>query len=172
MVIQNNSCLVAKGHRQEEEINFVESFAPVARLEAVRIFTAHAAHKNFHIYQMDIKTEFLNGLLKEEVFVCQPDRFVDPDFPNHVYSLKKAIYGLKQAPRAWYDKLSSFLIEHHFTKDADLAGCNDDCKSTSGDIQFLGDKLVSWSSKKQDCTAMSTVEAEYVSLFAGCAQVI
>ncbi|GJX73517.1 integrase, catalytic region, zinc finger, CCHC-type containing protein, partial [Tanacetum coccineum] len=83
-----------------------------------------------------------------------------PEFPNHVYHLNKALYGLKQALRAWYDKLSSFLIEHRFTKDADLAGCNDDCKSTSGGIQFLEDKLVSWSSKKQDCTAMSTMKAD------------
>ncbi|GKE10167.1 retrovirus-related pol polyprotein from transposon TNT 1-94, partial [Tanacetum coccineum] len=161
-------------YRQEEGINFEESFTPVARLKAVRIFVAYAAHKNFPIYQMDVKTTFLNGPLKEEVFVRQPDEFVDSDFPKYVYRLKKALYGLKQVPRAWYDKLSSFLIEHHFTKgfgieliaysDADLAGCNDDCKSTSGGIQFLGDKLVSWSSKKQDCTTMSTAEAEYVSL--------
>ncbi|GKE75025.1 retrovirus-related pol polyprotein from transposon TNT 1-94 [Tanacetum coccineum] len=97
-------------------IKFEESFAPVARLEVVRMFVAYAAHKNFTIYQMDVKTAFLNGPLKEEVFVSQPDGFVDPDFPNHIYHLKKAMYGLKQAPRAWYDKLSSFLIEHHFTK--------------------------------------------------------
>ncbi|GKD58407.1 copia protein, partial [Tanacetum coccineum] len=95
---------------------FEESLAPVARLEAVRIFVAYAAHKNFPIYQMDVKTAFLNGPLKEEVFVHQADRFVDPDFPIHVYHLKKALYGLKQAPKAWFDKLSSFLIEHHFTK--------------------------------------------------------
>ncbi|GJW15656.1 retrovirus-related pol polyprotein from transposon TNT 1-94 [Tanacetum coccineum] len=307
---KNKSRLVAKGYRQEEGTDFEESFAPVARLEAVRIFVAYATYKNFPIYQMDVKMAFLNGPLKAKVFVRQPDRFVDPDFPNHVYRLKKVLYGLKQALRAWYDKLSSFLIEHHFTKgivdptlftrrheddillvqiyfddiifgstkpmfakrfeklmkdnfeismigemkfflglqgtqvdqkyrsmigglmyltasrsdiafvtfvcaryqahptekhlkevkrifsylrqttnmgvwyskdsgfeliaysDAYLAGCNDDCKSTSGGIQFLGDKLVSWSSKKQDCTAMSTAEAEYVSLFACCAQVI
>ncbi|GJU90517.1 retrovirus-related pol polyprotein from transposon TNT 1-94 [Tanacetum coccineum] len=112
----NKSRLVAKGYGQEDEINFEESFAPVARLEAVRIFVAYAAHKNFPIYQMDVKMVFLNGPLKEEVFVRQPDGFVDPDFPNHVYRLKKALYGLKQAPRAWYDKISSFLIEHDFTK--------------------------------------------------------
>ncbi|GJV11551.1 retrovirus-related pol polyprotein from transposon TNT 1-94 [Tanacetum coccineum] len=115
-VIRNKSRLVAKGYRQEEGIDFEDSFAPVARLEAVRIFVAYAAHKNFPIFQMDVKTTFLNGPLKEEVFVRQPDGFVDPEFPNHVYRLKKALYGLKQAPRAWYDKLSSFLIEHHFTK--------------------------------------------------------
>ncbi|GKC88035.1 retrovirus-related pol polyprotein from transposon TNT 1-94 [Tanacetum coccineum] len=183
-VIQKKSRLVSKGYPQEEGIDFEESFALVARLEA-------------------------------------PDGFVDSDFPNHIYRLKKALYDLKQAPKAWYDKLSSFLIEHHFTKvfakrfeklmkdnfemsmvgemkfflrftrqtintglwyskdsgfeliaysDADLAGCSDDCKSTYGGIQFLGDKLVSWSSKKQDCRAMSTAEAEYVSLSARWAQ--
>nr|GEW07162.1 retrovirus-related Pol polyprotein from transposon TNT 1-94 [Tanacetum cinerariifolium] len=116
MVVRNKSCLVAKGYRQEERINFEESFAPVARLEAVKIFVVYAAHKNFPIYQMDVKTAFLNGPLKEEFFVCQPDGFVDPDFPNLIYRLKKALYGLKQALRAWYNKLSSFLIEHHFTK--------------------------------------------------------
>ncbi|GKA80144.1 retrovirus-related pol polyprotein from transposon TNT 1-94 [Tanacetum coccineum] len=97
---ENKSCLVSKGHGQEEGIDFEESFAPVARLEAVKIFVAYAAHKNFRIYQMDVKTTFLNGPLKEEVFVRQPDGFVDPDFPNHVYHLKKALYGLKQSPRA------------------------------------------------------------------------
>ncbi|GJU66472.1 retrovirus-related pol polyprotein from transposon TNT 1-94 [Tanacetum coccineum] len=348
--------LVAKGYKQEEGIDFEESFAHVARLEAVRMFIAYAAHKNITIFQMDVKTAFLNGPLKEEVYVSQPEGFIDPEFPDHVYRLKKALYGLKQAPRAWYDKLSSFLIEHGFTKgiidptlftrrhggdillvqvyvddiifgstnpdfskrfanlmknnfemsmmgelkfflglqvhqsprgifisqsqyaiellkkhgldecvsmstpmaterldadlqgtptdqttyrrmigglmyltasrpdiafatfvcaryqarptvkhlkevkrifrylrqsynmglwypkdsgfeliaysDADHAGCKDDCKSTSGGLQFLGGKLVSWSSKKQDCTAMSTAEAEYVSLSACCAQVI
>ncbi|GJZ17141.1 retrovirus-related pol polyprotein from transposon TNT 1-94 [Tanacetum coccineum] len=110
------------GYRQEEGIDFEELFAPVARLKVVKMFVAYAAHKNFAIYQMDVKTAFLNGPLKEEVFVSQPNIFEDPDFPNHVYCLKKAIYDLKQAPRAWYDKLSSFLIEHHFTKDDIIFG--------------------------------------------------
>ncbi|GKC76855.1 retrovirus-related pol polyprotein from transposon TNT 1-94 [Tanacetum coccineum] len=109
-VIRNKSCLVAKGYRQEECINFEESFAPMARLEAVRMFVAYATHKNFTIFQMDVKTTFLNGPLKE-VYISQLDGFVDPDFLDHVHNLKKALYGLKQAPRAWYDKLSSFLIE-------------------------------------------------------------
>ncbi|GJX54248.1 retrovirus-related pol polyprotein from transposon TNT 1-94 [Tanacetum coccineum] len=303
IVVQNKTRLVAKGYKQEEGIDFEESFAPVARLEAVRMFIAYAAHKNITIFQMDVKTAFLNGPLKEEVYVSQPKGFIDLEFPYHVYRLKKALYGLKQAPRAWYDKLSSFLIEHGFTKDfskrfanlmknnfemsmmgelkfflglqvhqsprgifisqsqyaielvkkhgldecvsmstlmaterldadlqgtptdqmtyrhmigglmyltasrpdiafatfvcahyqarptvkhlkedsgfeliaysdADHAGCKDDCKSTSGGLQFLGGKLVSWSLKKQDCTAMLTIEAEYVSLSACCAQVI
>ncbi|GKB31065.1 retrovirus-related pol polyprotein from transposon TNT 1-94 [Tanacetum coccineum] len=108
--------LVARGYRQEEGIDFEESFAPVARLEAIRIFLAFAAHMNMVIYQMDVKTAFLNGNLREEVYVSQPDGFVDPDKPNHVYKLKKALYGLKQAPRAWYDMLSSFLISNDFSK--------------------------------------------------------
>ncbi|GJS83455.1 retrovirus-related pol polyprotein from transposon TNT 1-94 [Tanacetum coccineum] len=93
-----------------------KSFAPVTRLEAIRIFLAFAAHMNMVIYQMDVKTAFLNGNLREEVYVSQPDGFVDPDKPNHVYKLKKALYGLKQAPRAWYDMLSSFLISNDFSK--------------------------------------------------------
>ncbi|GKD38996.1 retrovirus-related pol polyprotein from transposon TNT 1-94, partial [Tanacetum coccineum] len=139
------------------------------RLEAIRMFVAFAAHKNITIFQMDVNTAFLNCPLKEEVYVSQPDRFFNLDFPDHVYRLKKALYGLKQAPRAWYDKLSSFLIKHHFTKDVDHAGCKDDHQSTSGGLYFLGEKLVSWSSKKKDCTAMSIAEAEYVSLSACCA---
>ncbi|GKA62821.1 retrovirus-related pol polyprotein from transposon TNT 1-94 [Tanacetum coccineum] len=356
-VIRNKARLVAKGYAQEEGIDFEESFAPVARLEAVRIFVAHAAHKSFPIYQMDVKTAFLNGPLKEEVYVAQPEGFVDPDHPEKVYLLRKALYGLKQAPRAWYDELSNFLMSKGFTKgtidptlfkikygedillvqiyvddiifgstnpkyskrfeklmhsrfemslmgemkfflglqihqspkgifinqakyaleilkkhnmdnchsigtplatkpkldvdlsgepvdqsdyhskigslmyltssrpdlvqavcycaryqarptqkhlkevkrifkylkgtinmglwypkdsgfeltaflDADHAGCIDTQKSTSGGIQFLGDKLVSWMSKKQNCTTMSSAEAEYVALFTSCAQVM
>ncbi|GKA40188.1 retrovirus-related pol polyprotein from transposon TNT 1-94 [Tanacetum coccineum] len=307
-VIRNKSRLVAKGYAQKEGIDFEESFAPVARLEAVRLFIAYAAHKSFTVYQMDVKTTFLYGPLKEEVYVNQPDGFVDPYHPDQVYRLKKALYGLKQAPRAWYDELSNFLVSKGFSKgsidptlfitkhgedillvqiyvddiifgstnpklskrfeklmhskfdmsmmgelkfflgiqihqspwfvdsiylkyttsrpdivhatcycaryqakptekhltavkrifrylkdsinmglwypkdtgfeltaflDSDHAGCLDSRKSTSGGIQFLGgDKLVSWSSKKQDCTSMSLAEAEYVSLSACCAQVL
>nr|GEW32136.1 retrovirus-related Pol polyprotein from transposon TNT 1-94 [Tanacetum cinerariifolium] len=116
IVVWNKTRLVAKGYKQEEGIDFEESFAPVACLEAVRMFIAYAAHKNITIFQMDVNTAFLNGPLKEEVYVSQPEGFIDPEFSNHVYRLKKALYSLKQAPRAWYDKLSSFLIEHGFTK--------------------------------------------------------
>ncbi|GJV66683.1 retrovirus-related pol polyprotein from transposon TNT 1-94 [Tanacetum coccineum] len=93
-----------------------DQFAPVARLEVVQIFVAYAAHKSFSIYQMDVKPTFLNGLLKEEVYVAQPDGFIDPDHPEKVYRLRKALYGLKQAPRAWYDELSNFLMSKGFTK--------------------------------------------------------
>ncbi|GKC83082.1 retrovirus-related pol polyprotein from transposon TNT 1-94, partial [Tanacetum coccineum] len=115
-ILKNKARLVARGYRQEEGIDFEESFAPVARLEAIRIFLAFAAHMNMVVYQMDVKTAFLNGILREEVYVSQPDGFVDPDDPNHVYKLKKALYGLKQAPRVWYDMLSSFLISQDFSK--------------------------------------------------------
>nr|GEY94120.1 hypothetical protein [Tanacetum cinerariifolium] len=319
-VNRNKSCLVAKGYAQKEGVDFEESFAPVARLEAVWLFIAYAAHKSFTVYQMDVKITFLYGPLKEEVYVNQPDGFVDPYHPNKVYRLKKALYGLKQAPRmdvkitflygplkeevyvnqpdgfvdpyhpnkvyrlkkalyglkqaprVWYDELSKFLLSKGFSKgelkfflgiqihqslrgifinqakyaqeilikhgmtsydsigtpmatkhldadlsgtfvdqkkyrtqptekhltavkrifrylkdtihmglwypkdtgfelttfsDSDHAGCLDSRKSTSGGIQFLGgDKLVSWSSKKQDCTSMSSTEAENVSLSA------
>ncbi|GJR14571.1 retrovirus-related pol polyprotein from transposon TNT 1-94 [Tanacetum coccineum] len=110
--------------------------------------------------------------LKEEVYVAQQDGFVVLDHPEKVNRLRKALYGLKQAPRAWYDELSNFLMSKGFTKDVDHARCLDTRKSTSEGIQFLGDKLVSWMSKKQDCTVMSSAEAEYVALSASYAQVM
>nr|GEU57960.1 hypothetical protein [Tanacetum cinerariifolium] len=226
-VIRNKSRLVAKGYAQKEGVDFKESFSPVARLEAVRLFIMYATYKSFTVYQMDVTTAFLYGPLKEEVYVNQPDGFVDPYHPDKVYRLKKALYGLKQAPRVWYDELSNILVSKGFSKgsidltlfitkhrgdillvqiyvddnifgiqihqsprgifinqakyaqeilikhDSNHAGCLDSCKSTSGGIQFLGgDKLVSWSSKKQDYTSMSSAEVEYVSLSACCAQVL
>nr|GFB60108.1 retrovirus-related Pol polyprotein from transposon TNT 1-94 [Tanacetum cinerariifolium]GFB60119.1 retrovirus-related Pol polyprotein from transposon TNT 1-94 [Tanacetum cinerariifolium] len=203
-VIQNKSRLVVRGYRQEEGIDFEESFALVARMEAIRIYLAYAAHKSFTVFQMDVKTTFFHGTLKEDMYVCQPVGFIDADHPNHVFKLNKALYGLKQAPRVWYDELSTFFLHNHFFKgtinltlfirrfvddilvvqvyvddiifgsgfelteflDADYAGCKDTFKSTSGGAQFLGEKLVSWSLKKQDCMALSTAKAEYVSLSA------
>ncbi|GJZ24296.1 retrovirus-related pol polyprotein from transposon TNT 1-94 [Tanacetum coccineum] len=117
-VLKNKARLVAQGFKQEEGIDFEESFAPVDRIEAIHIFIAYAAHKNMTIYQMDVKTAFLNSKLKEEVYVSQPEEFVDKDNPSHVYKLKKALYGLKQAPRAWYDMLLSFFISQRFSKGA------------------------------------------------------
>nr|GEW45764.1 hypothetical protein [Tanacetum cinerariifolium] len=115
-VIRNKFRLVAKGYAQKEGVDFEESFAPVARLEAVRLFITYAAHKSFTVYQMDVKTAFLYGPLKEEVYVNQPDGFVDPYHPYKVYRLKKALYGLKQALRAWYDELFNFLVSKGFSK--------------------------------------------------------
>nr|GEX10584.1 hypothetical protein [Tanacetum cinerariifolium] len=243
-VIRNKSCLVMRGYHQKEGLDFEESFAPIARMEAIKIFLAYAAYKSFTVFQMGVKTAFLHGTLKEDVYVCQPEGFIDADHPSHVYKLKKALYGLKQALRAWYDELSMFLLQNHFFKgtidptlfircfdndilvvqvyvddiifgsthlrpdivhatclcaryqakptekhlkevkrifrylqgtvntglwytknfgfeltefsDADYVGCKDTFKSTSSRAQFLGKKLVSWSSKKQDCTALST----------------
>nr|GEU93314.1 integrase, catalytic region, zinc finger, CCHC-type, peptidase aspartic, catalytic [Tanacetum cinerariifolium] len=166
-VLKNRARLVAKGCRQDEGIDFKESFAPVAHIEAIRIIMANAASKNMTIYQMNVKTIFLNGKLKDEVYVSQPEGFVDPDHPTHVYCLKKAMYGLKQAHRAWYDTLSRFLLNKNFSKDADHAGCQDTRRSTSGSAQFLGDKLVSWSSEKQKSTVILTTEAEYI-VMSGC----
>ncbi|GKB04663.1 retrovirus-related pol polyprotein from transposon TNT 1-94 [Tanacetum coccineum] len=294
-------------------IDFEESFAPMARLDAIRIFLDYVAHMNMIVYQMDVKTAFLNGILREEVYVSQPDGFVDQDNPNHVYKLKKALYGLKQAPRAWYDLLSKFLLSREFSKgtmdptlfirrqgkdillisqsprgifinqskdaleslkkygmessdpvdtpmgekskldedtqgkavdptyyrgmvgtlmylttsrpdltfvvcmcaryqakptekhlhvekrifkylrgtvdrgfwypkdssialtayaDADHAGCQDTRRSTFGCMQLLGDRLVSWSSKRQKSVAISNTEAEYIALSGYCAQVL
>nr|GEW07757.1 retrovirus-related Pol polyprotein from transposon TNT 1-94 [Tanacetum cinerariifolium] len=115
-VLKNNARLVAQGFRKEEGIDFEESFSRFARIEAIRIFVANAANKNMAIFQMDVKIAFLNGELKEEFYVSQPQGFVDQDNPLHVYKLKKALYSLIQAPRAWYDMLLSFLISQHFSK--------------------------------------------------------
>ncbi|GKE55284.1 retrovirus-related pol polyprotein from transposon TNT 1-94, partial [Tanacetum coccineum] len=226
--------LVAKKYRQEEGIDFEESFAPAARIEAIRIFFANAANKNMTIYQIDVKTTFLNNELREEVYVSQPKGFVDQDSPNHVYKLKKSLYGLKQALRTcdsvdtpmvdktkldedlpgktidptryhgiigslmyltsnrpdlvfevcmcarylarhtkkhlhvvrqifqylrgttnmgiWYSKDTSIALTAY--ADVDHAGCQDTKRSTSSSAQFLGDKLVSWSSKNQKSTAI------------------
>ncbi|GJY63828.1 retrovirus-related pol polyprotein from transposon TNT 1-94 [Tanacetum coccineum] len=163
-VIRNKARLVAKGYAQEEGIDFEESFAPVAHLEAVRIFIAYAAHKSFPIYQMDVKMAFLNGPLKEEVYVAQPDGFVDPDHPEKVYRLRKALYGLKQAPRAW---TSDPPIPMRYLYQSGQMPTMPDAlilAITFGGIQFLGDKLFCWMLKKQDCTAMSSVEADHSNL--------
>nr|GEU48773.1 hypothetical protein [Tanacetum cinerariifolium] len=202
-VIYNKTRLVVREYRQDEGIEFEESFALVARMEAIKIFLAYAAHKGFTVYQMDVKTAFLHGSLKEDVYVCQPKSFIDADYPSHVYKLKKVyvddiIFGSTD-PR--YATLFSDLMKSRFEmsmmgemtfflglqvnqspvdssfeltgfSDADYAGCKDIFKSTSGGAQFLGKKLVSWSSKKQDCTSLSTTESEYVSLSACCAKVL
>ncbi|GJX96168.1 retrovirus-related pol polyprotein from transposon TNT 1-94 [Tanacetum coccineum] len=115
-IIRNKARLVAKGYSQQEGIDFEESFAPVARLEFVWLFVGYAAYKSFLLYQMDVKTAFLNGPLKEEVYVNQPDGFIDPHYLDKVYRLKKALYGIKQASRSWYDELSNFLVSKGFSK--------------------------------------------------------
>ena len=106
--------LLPRGFFQKEGIDFEETFAPVARLEAIRIFLAFAASKGFKVFQMDVKSAFLNGFIEKEVYVKQPLGFENPKLPNRVYKLQKALYGLKQAPRAWYDRLKTFLLAQDF----------------------------------------------------------
>ncbi|CAM8993875.1 unnamed protein product [Rhodiola kirilowii] len=105
---------VAQGYTQIKGVDFDETFAPVTRLEAIRLLLALPCHLKFRLFQMDVKSAFLNGLLSEEVYAAQPKGFEDPHHPGHVYLLKKALYGLKQAPRAWYERLTDFLINHGY----------------------------------------------------------
>nr|GFA14852.1 hypothetical protein [Tanacetum cinerariifolium] len=169
IVVRNKTRLMAKGYTQEEGINFEESFALVARLEAVWIFIAYATHENITIFQMDVKTAFLNGPLKEKVYKHGLDKCVSMSTPMATERLDDDLQGIP-TDQTTYRRMIGGLM--YLTANADHAGCKDDCKSTSGGLQFLGGKLVSWSSKKQDCTAMSTVEAEYFSLSTCCEQVI
>ncbi|GJW86951.1 ribonuclease H-like domain-containing protein [Tanacetum coccineum] len=116
IVIKNKARLVAQGYTQEEGIDYDEVFAPVARIEAIRLFLAYASFKDFMVYQMDVKSAFLYGKIKEEVYVCQPPGFEDLDFPDRVYKVEKALYGLHQAPRAWYGTLSTYLLDNGFQR--------------------------------------------------------
>ncbi|GJR44366.1 retrovirus-related pol polyprotein from transposon TNT 1-94 [Tanacetum coccineum] len=150
IVIKNKARLVAQGYNQQEGIDFGETFAHVARLEAIRIFLAFATCMNFIVYQMDVKSAFLNGKLKEEVYVKQLLDFESSEFSNHVCKLDKALYELKQALRAWYEILSTYLTEHKFVRgfeikeylDSNYVGCTMDRKSTSSACQLLRGKLV------------------------------
>ncbi|GJY12744.1 putative ribonuclease H-like domain-containing protein [Tanacetum coccineum] len=116
VMIKNKARLVAQGYTQEEGIDYDEVFAPVARIEAIRLFLAYASFKDFVVYQMDVKSAFLYGKIEEEVYVCQPLGFEDLDFPDRVYKVEKALYGLHQAPRAWYATLSTYLLENGFQR--------------------------------------------------------
>ncbi|GJS10217.1 putative ribonuclease H-like domain-containing protein [Tanacetum coccineum] len=174
-ILKNKARLVARGYRQEKGIDFEESFAPVARLEAIRIFLAFATHMNMVVYQMDVKTAFLNGNLREEVYVSQSDGFVDPDNPNHVYKLKKALYGLKQALRAWIllcsfkygfdscDPVETPMVEKS-KLDEDKEGKAVDPSHYHG---MIGTFLYLTKS-----SAISSTEAEYIALSGCCAQVL
>ena len=116
IVVRNKARLVAQGHRQEEGIDYTEVFAPVARVEAIKLFLAYASYIGFKVYQMDVKSAFLYGEIEEEVYVTQPKGFEDPNHPDKVYKVVKALYGLHQAPRAWYARLSSFLLKHGYRR--------------------------------------------------------
>ncbi|GJZ93365.1 retrovirus-related pol polyprotein from transposon TNT 1-94 [Tanacetum coccineum] len=113
-VSRNKARLVAQGYNQQEGIDYDETYAPVARLDSIRILLAYACALDIKLFQMDVKSTFLNGFINEEVYVAQPPRFIDFEKPDHVYKLKKALYGLKQAPKAWYDRLKAFLIKHEY----------------------------------------------------------
>ncbi|GJZ46947.1 putative ribonuclease H-like domain-containing protein [Tanacetum coccineum] len=114
IVIKNKERLIVQGYIQEEGIYYNEVFASVARIEAIKLFLAYALFKDFMVYQMDVKSAFLYGKIEEEVYVCQPPGFEDPDFPDRVYKVEKALYGLHQAPRAWYETLSTYLLDNGF----------------------------------------------------------
>nr|GEX18014.1 retrovirus-related Pol polyprotein from transposon TNT 1-94 [Tanacetum cinerariifolium] len=164
IVFKNKARLVAYGYNQQEGIDYEETFAPVAILEAISIFLAYAAYMGFRVYQMDVKSAFLNEKISEEMYVQQPTGFESSEYPNHVCKLDKALYGLKQAPRAWYQanpKESHLVAVKRIFK-----------KSTSEGCQILGGKLVCWSTKKQSSVAMSSAEAEYVATAGCCAQVL
>jgi hypothetical protein len=113
-VVRNKAHLVAQGYSQVEGLDFWETFASVARLEAIRILLAFATSKGFKLYQMDVKSAFLNGVIQEEVYVRQPLGFESPKYPDRVYKLSRALYGLKQASRAWYARIKTFLLEHGY----------------------------------------------------------
>ncbi|GKE33438.1 putative ribonuclease H-like domain-containing protein, partial [Tanacetum coccineum] len=116
IVIRNKARLVAQGYTQEEGIDYDDVFAPVARIKAIRLFLAYASFMGFMVYQMDVKSAFLYGTIEEEVYVCQPPRFEEPDFPDKVYKVVKALYGLHQAPRAWYETLANYLLDNGFQR--------------------------------------------------------
>nr|GFC66767.1 retrovirus-related Pol polyprotein from transposon TNT 1-94 [Tanacetum cinerariifolium] len=116
LVIRKKARHIAVGYSKQEGIDYDETFALVAQIKVIRLFLAYATHKDFTVFQMDVKTTFLNGILKEEVYVGQPPGFVSKQYPDHVYTLDKTLYGLKQAHRAWYDVLLQFLIESGFQK--------------------------------------------------------
>ncbi|GKF76061.1 putative ribonuclease H-like domain-containing protein [Tanacetum coccineum] len=153
IVVKNKARLVAQGFRQEEGIDYDEIFAPVARIKAIMLFLAFASYMGFTIYQMDVKSAFLYGTIREEVYVHQPPGFVDPAYPNKVYKVIKALYGLHQAPRAWYETLSSFLLENGFrrgTIDKTLF-----IKKNKRDImlvQVYVDDIIFGSTKQSMCT--------------------
>ena len=110
---------MAQGYPQVEGVDFDETFAPVARMESIRVLLALACHLKFKLYQIDVKVAFLKGFLKKDVYMAQPKGLIDSHFPDHVLYLKKALYGLKQAPRAWYDRLPQYLVSHGFTRGQD-----------------------------------------------------
>ncbi|GKE48548.1 putative ribonuclease H-like domain-containing protein, partial [Tanacetum coccineum] len=158
IVIKNKARLVAQGYTQEEGIDNDKVFAPVAIVEAIWLFLAYASFKDFVVYQMDVKSAFLYGKIKEEVYVCQPPGFEDPDFPDRVYKVEKVLYGLHQAPRAWYETLSTYLLDNGFQRgkiDKTLFIRRDKVKQEDG-IFISQDKYVTEIMKKFGFTDVKT----------------
>ncbi|GJT28823.1 putative reverse transcriptase, RNA-dependent DNA polymerase [Tanacetum coccineum] len=152
IVIRNKARLVAQGYTQEEGIDYDEVFAPVARIEAIRLFLAYASFKDFVVYQMDVKSSFLYGKIEEEVYVYQPLRFEDPEFPDIVYKVEKALYGLHQAPRAWYETLSTYLLDNGFQRgQIDKTLFIKRVKSDILLVQVYVDDIIFRSTKKKLC---------------------
>ncbi|GKC22188.1 putative ribonuclease H-like domain-containing protein, partial [Tanacetum coccineum] len=148
IVIKNKSRLFAQGYTQEEGIDYDEVFAHVARIEAIRLFLSYALFKDFVVYQMDVKSAFLYGKIKEEVYVFQPPGFEDPDFPDRVYKVEKALYGLHQAPRAWYETLSTYLLIEKIDKTLFIRRVKSDILL----VQVYVDDIIFSSTKKSLCT--------------------
>jgi hypothetical protein len=158
VVTRNNARLVAKGYAQVAGLDFEETFALVARLESIRILLAYAAHHSFRLFQMDVKNAFLNGPIKEEVYVEQPLGFDDDRYPDHVYKLPKALYGLKQAPRAWYECLRDFLIANAFkVGKADPTLFTKTCYGDLYVCQIYVDDIIFGSTNQQSCEEFSRV---------------
>jgi hypothetical protein len=158
VVTRNKARLVAKGYSQVEGLDFGETYAPVARLESIRILLAYATYHGFKLYQMDVKSAFLNGPIKEEVYVEQPPGFEDSEYPNHVYKLSKALYGLKQAPRAWYECLRDFLIANGFK--VGKADPTLFTKTIANDLfvcQIYVDDIIFGSTNKSTCEEFSRI---------------
>ncbi|GJV43437.1 retrovirus-related pol polyprotein from transposon TNT 1-94 [Tanacetum coccineum] len=199
ILIKNKAILVAQGYNMQEGIDYDETFAPVARLEAIRIFLAFATYMNFIVYQMDVKSAFLNGKLKEEVYVKQPPGFESMKTPmvppnklghdlngkavnetqyranpkeSHLIAVKRIFRYLKGTPNLglWYPKCVGFDLKRY--SDSDYAGCNMDRKSTPGACQLLGGKLVCWSAKKQQSVAISSAATEYIAAAGCCANIL
>jgi hypothetical protein len=158
VVTRNKARLVAKGYSQVEGLDFGETYAPVARLESIHILLVYATYHGFKLYQMDVKSAFLNGPIKEEVYVEQPPGFEDSEYTNHVYKLSKALYGLKQAPRAWYDCLRDFLIANGFK--VGKADPTLFTKTIANDLfvcQIYVDDIIFGSTNKPNCEEFSRI---------------
>jgi hypothetical protein len=158
VVTRNKAWLVVKGYSQVKGLYFDETYAPIARLESIRILLAYATYHGFKLYEMDVKSAFLNGPIKEEVYVEQPPIFEDSEYPNHVYMLSKALYGLKQAPRAWYECLRDFLITNGFkVGKADPALLTKTIAKYLFICQIYVDDIIFGSTNKSSCEDFSRI---------------